>query len=320
MIRIKELEKYFNGHKVLDKISLDINDGEIFAIVGHSGAGKSTLLRCINALEDYDSGNLMVFKKNLKELKQKELAKLRSKIGMIFQNFSLLNQKSVFENVALPMRIWGFPQDEIEQKVDELLKLVGLKDKKNAYPNELSGGQKQRVAIARALTLEPKILLSDEATSALDPNTTLSILQLLKKINQTLKVTIVIVTHEMEVVKKIAQRAMLLEKGQAIGVGRVEELFLKPNDKMKNFLAEDEELPLKGVNIKLYFSKYISNCPIVSQMSRELNIDLNIVWGKLERLNEEVVGSLVLNIKEDEVEEVTQYLNRKDNLVWEIIK
>ena len=319
MIEIKNLSKYFNNQKVLDNISLHISQKEIFAIVGHSGAGKSTLLRCMNGLENFTEGSLKVLDRNIKSLDEKELSSLRSNIGMIFQNFSLLNQKSVYENIALSMKIWVYDRVSIEKKVDELLNLVGLAQKKNVYPRELSGGQKQRVAIARALTLNPKILLSDEATSSLDPNTTLSILELLKKINQTLGVTIVIVTHEMEVVKKIASRALLLEHGQIIGIGKVEELFLKPDEKMRKFLGEEDELPNDGVNIRLYFPKNISYKPIVTKMARELNIDFSIVWGKLEKLNSDIVGSLVINIEQNNALNVEKYLTEKTDVVWEVL-
>ena len=319
MIDIKHLSKYFNDQKVLDDISLHVNAGEIFAIVGHSGAGKSTLLRCINGLEGFSSGEVMVLGKEVKSLNESGLGELRSQIGMIFQNFSLLSQKNVYENIALPMKVWGYSKEEIQKRVDELLKLVGLETKKFVYPKELSGGQKQRVAIARALTLNPKILLSDEATSALDPNTTKSILELLQEINKNLGVTIIIVTHEMEVVKKVASRALLLEDGKVIGLGRIDDLFLKPDEKMMKFLGEDEELPEKGVNIRLFFPSNVSYQPIVTMMARELDINFNIVWGKLEKLNDHVVGSLVINMDEQSATNVTRYLEEKTEVIWEII-
>ena len=319
MIDIKHVSKFFNDQKVLDDISLYINAGEIFAIVGHSGAGKSTLLRCINGLERFSDGDLIVLGKEIKRLNTKELEDLRKNIGMIFQHFSLLNQKNVYDNIALPMKVWGYSNEEIETRVNDLLRLVGLENKKMVYPKELSGGQKQRVAIARALTLNPKILLSDEATSALDPNTTKSILELLKEINQRLGVTIVIVTHEMEVVKKVASRALLLEYGQVIGLGSIEELFLKPDEKMMHFLGEDEELPKEGVNIRLYFPSQISYQPIVTKMARELDIDFSIVWGKLEKLNDNVVGSLVINANMDLAKKIEAYLQQTAQVSWEVI-
>ena len=319
MIDIKHVSKFFNDQKVLDDISLHINAGEIFAIVGHSGAGKSTLLRCINGLERFSDGDLIVLGKEIKRLNTKELEDLRKNIGMIFQHFSLLNQKNVYDNIALPMKVWGYSNEEIETRVNDLLRLVGLENKKMVYPKELSGGQKQRVAIARALTLNPKILLSDEATSALDPNTTKSILELLKEINQRLGVTIVIVTHEMEVVKKVASRALLLEYGQVIGLGSIEELFLRPDEKMMHFLGEDEELPKEGVNIRLYFPSQISYQPIVTKMARELDIDFSIVWGKLEKLNDNVVGSLVINANMDLAKKIEAYLQQTAQVSWEVI-
>ena len=281
MINIKNLNKYYSNTKVLNDISIDIKKGEIFAIVGHSGAGKSTLLRCINGLEDYADGILLVNNKEIKNLKKDELREFRKNIGMIFQHFSLIQRKTVFENISLPMQLWGYKKEEISKKVNDLLALVGLEEKKDAYPSQLSGGQKQRVAIARALTLDPEILLCDEATSALDPNTTTSILNLLKEINEKLNITIVIVTHEMEVVKQIAQKALLLEHGNIIGFDDTEELFLKPDIKMKEFLGETEVVPKTGVNVKLYFPKDNVFQSFITKMARELNMDFNIVWGKL---------------------------------------
>ena len=195
---------------MIDDVSLEVKQGEIFAIVGRSGAGKSTLLRCINGLEDYQEGSLKVEGREVRELSAAQIRELRKNIGMIFQHFALMSRRSVAQNVATPLAFWGHSEDHTKRRVAELLELVGLADKANAYPSELSGGQKQRVAIARALALSPKILLSDEATSALDPNTTAQILSLLRRINRELGITIVLVTHEMEVVKGIAQRAILL--------------------------------------------------------------------------------------------------------------
>ncbi len=318
MINIKNLNKYYGKTKVLNNISIDIKRGEVFSIVGHSGAGKSTLLRCINGLEDYSEGSLKVNNKEIKTLKKEELRSFRKNIGMIFQHFSLIQRKTVFENVALPMQLWGYTKSEIDKKVKELLALVGLENKLDSYPKELSGGQKQRVAIARALTLDPEILLSDEATSALDPNTTTSILNLLKEINEKLNITIVIVTHEMEVVKQIAQKALLLDHGNIIGFDDTEELFLKPDEKMKEFLGEIEVVPNEGVNIKLYFPKDNAYQSFITKMARELNMDFNIVWGKLEEINTHIVGSMVINIKEEDRRKVTDYIKEHD-IVWEVL-
>jgi len=237
---------------------------------------------------------------------------------MIFQHFSLIQRKTVFENVALPMQLWGYKKEEISKKVKDLLSLVGLEEKIDAFPNQLSGGQKQRVAIARALTLDPDILLSDEATSALDPNTTSSILNLLKQINEKLNITIVIVTHEMEVVKQIAQKALLLEHGNIIGFDDTEELFLKPDEKMKNFLGESEVVPNSGINIKLYFPKDNAYQSFITAMARKLDMDFNIVWGKLEEINTHIVGNMVINLKVEDQEKVTKYINEHD-IVWEVL-
>jgi len=318
MINIKNLNKYYDTTQVLNNVSIEINKGEIFAIVGHSGAGKSTLLRCINGLEDYDKGSLKVNQKEIKELSKENLREFRKNIGMIFQHFSLVQRKTVFENVALPMELWKYSKNEITKKVKELLVLVGLDEKSDSYPSELSGGQKQRVAIARALTLNPNILLSDEATSALDPNTTTSILNLLKTINEKLNITIVLVTHEMEVVKQIAQRALLLEHGNIIGFDETEELFLKPDNKMKAFLGETEVVPQRGVNIKIYFPKDNVFQSLITKMARDLDMDFDIVWGKLEEINTHIVGNIVINIKKEQQEKVTHYI-KEQNVVWEIL-
>jgi len=318
MINIKNLDKYYSDTKVLNNISIDIKKGEIFAIVGHSGAGKSTLLRCINGLENYSDGSLIVNNKEIKTLGKDELREFRKNIGMIFQHFSLIQRKTVFENVALPMQLWGFKKEVISKKVKDLLELVGLDKKIDAYPNQLSGGQKQRVAIARALTLDPDILLSDEATSALDPNTTTSILNLLKEINEKLNITIILVTHEMEVVKQIAQKALLLEHGNIIGFDDTEELFLKPDNKMKEFLGETEVVPSEGVNIKIYFPKDNAFQSFITKMARQLDMDFNIVWGKLEEINTHIVGNMVINIEEKDKEKVTSYI-KEHKIIWEVL-
>ena len=317
MIKIENLKKFYGATQIIDGVSLTVEKGEIFAIVGHSGAGKSTLLRCINGLEDYQGGSLKVFDKEISALKDKELRELRKDVGMIFQHFALMARKTAFENVATPLKFWGYSDGEIKKRVSELLELVGLANKAASYPGELSGGQKQRVAIARALALSPKILLSDEATSALDPNTTNSILELLKQINQTLNISVVLVTHEMEVVKSIARRAVLLESGKIIGSGTIEELFLKPDEKMKEFLGEDEILPSEGVNIRLFFPKEVAQNSVITHMARTLNIDFNIVWGKLEKLNENVLGSLVINIDPKDEARVTEYI-KQSGVLWEV--
>ena len=317
MIKIEKLSKFYGDTQILFDVNLEVKKGEIFAIVGHSGAGKSTLLRCINGLESYQGGSLKVFDKEIKNLDEMQQRHLRRDVGMIFQHFALMARKNVFENVATPLKFWGYKSDETEKRVRELLNLVGLENKAKSYPSELSGGQKQRVAIARALALNPKILLSDEATSALDPNTTNQILELLEKINKELDISVVIVTHEMEVVKSIAKRAILLEGGKIIGSGSIEELFLKPDEKMKEFLGEVEILPSTGTNIRLFFPKEVAQNSVITHMARSLNIDFNIVWGKLEKLNENVLGSLVINIDEKDKENVLNYI-KQSGVLWEV--
>ena len=317
MIKIEKLSKFYGDTQILFNINLEVKKGEIFAIVGHSGAGKSTLLRCINGLESYQGGSLKVFDQEIKNLDETQQRHLRRDVGMIFQHFALMARKNVFENVATPLKFWGYKSDETEKRVKELLNLVGLESKAKSYPSELSGGQKQRVAIARALALNPKILLSDEATSALDPNTTNQILELLEKINKELDISVVIVTHEMEVVKSIAKRAILLEGGKIIGSGSIEELFLKPDEKMKEFLGEVEILPSTGTNIRLFFPKEVAQNSVITHMARSLNIDFNIVWGKLEKLNDNVLGSLVINIDEKDKENVLNYI-KQSGVLWEV--
>ena len=319
MIKIKNLKKSYGKELVIDDVSFEVREGEIFAIVGHSGAGKSTLLRCINALEGYQGGSLQVFGEEISQLAKnpKKLRNLRKDIGMIFQHFALMSRKNAFENVAMPLQIHGFAKSEIKSRVSELLELVGLADKATAYPSELSGGQKQRVAIARALALRPKVLLSDEATSALDPNTTKNILELISRINKALGISVVLVTHEMEVVKEIAQRAVLLERGRIIGSGQIHELFLKPNEKMREFLGESDFLPSSGVNVKLYFPKEVAQKQVITQMARELNIDFNIVWGKIEKLNGVALGNLVINVREKDKARVLEFI-AKNGVLWEV--
>ena len=204
MIEIQNLRKVWSdGKVVLDDINLTMEDGDVYALVGRSGAGKSTLLRCINGLASYNDGHILLDGKEVKELSYKEMRDVRRHVGMVLQNFSLLERRTVYENVALPMKCWGYSNSDIKKKVMDLLELVGLADKASSRPRNLSGGQKQRVAIARALTMEPKLLLSDEATSALDPNTSSSILGLLREINQKTGITVIVVTHQMEVVRQL---------------------------------------------------------------------------------------------------------------------
>ena len=343
MIEIKNLTKKFNDVEVIKNVSLSIEEGTIYGIIGHSGAGKSTLLRCINGLESYEDGSINVMGREVNELKGYELREFRKKLGMIFQGFNLLNRKTVFDNIALPLEVWGFEEEykeykdslgdkktisyrsyrrkRINERVNELLDLVGLSEKAKVKPTSLSGGQKQRVAIARALALEPKVLLCDEATSALDPKITKDILALLSKINKELGITIVIVTHQMEVVKEVCEKVALIEGGILKAEGKSEELFLRPGVSLKKFLGEEEEdiLPESGINIKLFFPSTSSENALITKMARDLNVDFSIVWGKLEKFREDILGNLVININEKDKDKVIAYLEEK-GVVLEVLK
>lgn len=318
MIQISGVNKYYGKTKVLNNINIHINKGEIFGIIGHSGAGKSTLLRCINRLETYEEGSITVENREVKKLNEKNLRLLRKDLGMIFQHFSLLERKTVFENVALPLECFKYPKDEINKRVDELLTLVGIHDKKNMKPRNLSGGQKQRVAIARALALNPKVLLCDEATSALDPNTTKSILSLLQDINKKLNITIIMVTHQMEVIKQICSRVAIMEYGEVLEIGDTEELFLQNSKNLQKLVGEDDIVLPKGTNIRIIFPKEISNDSIITSMARDLDINFSIICGKLEKYREDILGSLIINVSNDHRENIKKYLDEK-KVRWEEI-
>ena len=321
MIDLVNVRKSFGDLEVLKDINLHINEKEIYGIIGQSGAGKSTLLRCINGLETYESGTITVAGTTVDVTDKKALRNLRKSMGMIFQNFNLLSRLDVYDNVALPLRFWGEnpKTPENKQKIERLINLVGLKDKIHEKPANLSGGQKQRVAIARALVNDPKILLCDEATSALDPRITRGILDLLKQINEELGITIIVVTHQMEVVKQICERVAFLKHGVVLAEGKPEELFVKPNEDVKKFLGEEgQTLPTTGVNVQLFFTEDSSDEPVITEMARELGIDFSICWAKLEDFRENVFGSLILNIKEGDQEKVFKFLESK-HVTWEVL-
>lgn len=322
MIRLTNVRKSFQDLTVLKGISLEIKDHEIYGIIGQSGAGKSTLLRCINGLEPYDEGEIVIDDTTVSQQDVKALRHLQKRMGMIFQSFNLLERLDVYDNIALPMKFWGMnpKTPENRRKILDLIELVGLKDKVHAMPRELSGGQKQRVAIARALVLDPHFLLCDEATSALDPEITKGILTLLQKINRELGITIIIVTHQMEVVKQVCQKVAFLSDGQVLAEGRPEELFVRPaNDEIKSFLREESgHLPEHGVNIQLFFFGKGSERPVVTEMARALGEDFSICWAKLEDFRDNVYGSLVLNIKEEDCERVSRFLDERE-VQWEVL-
>lgn len=342
MILLKNLNKIYNTKagevEALKDVTLNIKKGEIYGIIGFSGAGKSTLVRCINFLEKPTNGEVIVDGKDLATLSNKELRNERKKIGMIFQHFNLMRSRTVFENIAYPLKGKGYSKEEINKKVNDLLKLVELEDKAKVYPSELSGGQKQRVGIARALANDPKVLLCDEATSALDPQTTKSILRLLKEVNKKFGITIVIITHEMQVVKEICTRAAVMENGRVVEEGNIFKIFSEPKEKItKNFIdstslltniydlikEESSVVDIKE-NEKILKLKYLENStsePIISIVSREFNVDTSIIFGNIEIIQDMPLGGLIVIIRGEEVQvnKVIAYL-KENKVEVEVIK
>jgi D-methionine transport system ATP-binding protein len=314
MIRFENVSKTFRGNgtqgEAVKEGSLHIKTGEIFGILGYSGAGKSTLVRGINLLERPDRGRIWIGDTEITALKGKSLRKQRRKIGMIFQQFHLFASRNVYENVAYPLKHQGLTGQEIKKRVEELLNLVGLEDKASAYPSQLSGGQKQRAAIARALANEPDILLCDEATSALDPKTTTAILRLLQEVNRKLGVTIVVITHEMQVVKEICGRVAVMEGGSVVEEGEVFDIFSNPHEKITGdfvnnasnlsriytYLEEKAEITRlnKGECIlRLHYLHKNTSEALVSQISRDFSLNVNIIFGNIELIGENPIGGLV---------------------------
>lgn len=309
MIELCGVTKSFADKTVVNNANLFIQEGEIFGIIGKSGAGKSTLLRLMNLLEWPDAGEVIVDGQSLTQLSRKELARTRHKIAMIFQQFNLLHSKTVYDNIALPMRIQGISEDDIKLKIEELLNVVELSDKKLAYPSALSGGQKQRVAIARALSCSPKILLCDEATSALDPETTESILDLLKKINGIYGITIVLITHEMEVVKNICKRLSVMVDGSLVETIALASVFAKPDGLARKMLYAQlsPKLPpylLKRLAdyatekplLRIFFQGDEATVPFISKSSRELNLDINILLANIDSFDTVTCGVVVVEL------------------------
>lgn len=291
-------------------ISFSIERGDIFGIIGLSGAGKSTLVRCLNLLEKPTSGRVLIDGRNLMELSGAELRLMRRDIGMIFQHFNLLMQKSVLENVCFPMKITGVPKAKARQRAMELLKTVGLEEKANAYPSQLSGGQKQRVAIARVLANNPKILLCDEATSALDPQTTKSILSLLKSINETYGITIVVITHEMSVVQEICHHVAVLESGRLAESGTVQELFRAPKTDAarKLILTSSEQIErMQGEYlIRVTFGGQSSFEPVIGNLVLEFKTPVNILYADTKNINGNAEGEMILQLPE--VQEIAEQM------------
>ena len=315
MIVAKNIDKYYGESKVLCGLNLHIEKGKIYGLAGRSGAGKSTFLRCINGLESYNGGSLKVDGVDVKELEVQALRVFRKNIGMIFQNFSLLERLTVFDNVALPLRCWKHKGPYVDKKVKDLLGLVGLSEKIIQKPRTLSGGQKQRVAIARALSLEPHILLCDEATSALDPKTAQEILSLLRRINRQMGITIVMVTHQMSVLSSTCDEVAILENGRLDSQGPVEQIFEQQPLALKNLLGENGHIQSQIDNRTITLTLKAGN-ELATQMSLDLGIELTIV-GNLYPAAEETRANLWLRYHENDHEKIANYLNTK-KLAWQI--
>lgn len=308
--------------QALKNVNLSIEQGDIYGIIGMSGAGKSTLVRCINYLEEPTEGKIFIKGKELGSFSKKELRKQREDIGMIFQHFNLLMQKSVLENICFPLYIHGKKKTEARKRAKELLEIVGLSDKAKAYPAQLSGGQKQRVAIARALASNPKILLCDEATSALDPQTTASILDLLKEINQKFGITIVIITHQMSVVREICSHVAIMKSGEVVDDGKVSEIFTHPkSDVARELISRDLGNDIentgkvaakisKGKNVRIVFSENSSFEPVIANMILQFNEPVNILKANTKNVGGVAKGEMILGFQEDSnnVEKMKEYL------------
>ncbi len=342
MICIQNLKKEYIGknarHIALNGINLTIEEGEIFGIIGRSGAGKSTLIRCINLLESPTEGKITINGDDLTTKSPHELRKFRQKIGMIFQHFNLLSSRTVYENIAFPLELQHMPKAQIDKKVKELISLVGLQNKTHAYPDELSGGQKQRVGIARALASDPVALLCDEATSALDPETTEQILALLKKLNKELKLTIVLITHEMDVIRKICDKVAIIEHGIIQEIGTVTELFLNPKTPIaKSFTESSMHLKLPAdIQSKLYHDPYQQDnltpvikltflgdaitTPVISDLNAKFAVACNILQANIERIQSQSVGITICHIQgeKDKWENALEYLHQQ-NIKMEVI-
>lgn len=331
MIKLENISKSFaiNGKTVeaVKDVCLEIRQGEIFGIIGFSGAGKSTLVRCINLLEKPEKGRVIIDGEDITHYEGKELRHVRQRIGMIFQHFNLMPSRTVFENIELPLKLTKLSASERSQKIKKLLDLVGLSDKAQSYPSQLSGGQKQRVAIARAIANDPKVLLCDEATSALDPQTTHSILQLLKEINTRLGITIVVITHQMEVIKEICDRVAVMQKGVVVEKGDIVEVFSAPQAPItKSFIQAADNFEAFSDLVKLnsaitgikpsqpvWFLTYrgaVAGEPLMSELYRRFEVKANIIYGNIDYFKQSIVGKLGVAIegRADQIEKARQFL------------
>ena len=328
MIEILNVEKVFKNKKsevhALRNVSLKVEKGDIFGIVGYSGAGKSTLLRLVNLLEKPSSGSVKIEEREIINLSEKELNILRKNIGMVFQQFNLLESQTVYQNLKIPLIISETPKNSIDKRIEELLDFVGLKDKKNSSVSKLSGGQKQRIGIARALATHPKILLCDEATSALDPKTTKSILQLLKKINNEFGITILLITHEMEVVKEICNKVAVMQDGEIKEQGNIIEIFTNPQENItKNFISSiinndipeslKEELDLNLPVVKLTFLGEKSGQPLISEINKKFDISTKILSASVNELGNTILGVLVVQLEGNPaiINEVEEFIKNR---------
>lgn len=310
--------------KAVDDVELKVEKGEIFGVIGFSGAGKSTLIRLVNLLEQPTQGRILLNDQNLAELSKPELRKVRRKIGMIFQHFNLLESKTVFHNVAFPLLLAGVPKKEIQAKVEEILKFVGLEEKAKQYPDQLSGGQKQRVGIARALATSPEILLCDEATSALDPETTNQILDLLKRVRDEYNITILMITHEMHVIREICDRVAVMENGRVIEQGTIFNVFSNPNHPTtQNFVRTvmQDGIPESILELldqhegrrhiyRITFIRETAGQPILSRVAKNFNVEVNVLYGQITELQGVPFGNLIVEFQGDNAEilKVIHYL------------
>lgn len=337
IIKVENLTKVFESDegyvKAVSGVSFDVKKGEIFGIIGLSGAGKSTLVRTLNLLERPTEGTVTVNGKNLLELSEKELRKERRNIGMVFQHFNLLMQKNVLENVMFPLRIAGVNKAEAKKRALEMLEVVGLSEKAKSYPAQLSGGQKQRVAIARVLTMDPDIILSDEATSALDPQTTASILDLLQKLSRDRGITVVVITHEMSVIKKICNRVAVLDGGDMVEIGTVEEVFKHPKTIAAKRLIFNEEGNLDhikdvkaitemrgGRTIRITFDGKSAFEPIIGNITLAFGVPVNILYANTHEINGQAEGEMVIELPEDKekAEGMIAYLKEREIGIEEV--
>jgi|LSQX01.2.fsa_nt_gb D-methionine transport system ATP-binding protein len=332
LIELVGVSKVFRGESevvALDNVSLHIPRGVIFGIIGLSGAGKSTLIRCINGLETPDAGEVIVDGVNMNQLTPQQLREERKKIGMIFQHFNLLSSRTAAGNIAFPLELVGMDKNAIKIRVAQMLELVGLADKAGAYPHQLSGGQKQRVGIARALANQPQVLLSDEATSALDPETTLSVLQLLKQINQDMGLTIVLITHEMGVIQSICDYVAVIDQGKIVETGPVIDVFTRPQSSSTKRLIQgslDAQIPEellqrikahtdnRHVLLKLNFIGELTHKPVISSLLRSCEVEANILFGKIDQIKDIPFGMLLLEItgEPDQIQKALKFMRNLD--------